>query len=218
MGMKRSVIAGLALALGVFMTASLAQADMNVDVRAKLGNAAGIDTVELTNVATADASQDGGGNFQIELVLSQRVDTGATLVGGVGLFGRTHKGNVPDPFVPTDVKYDASGISGTVGIGIPASPNFHFEGRVELDLGRGEPTLSSPTVAFNSTQDGDYVAGELIFGGYYTVSKPGLQLGLELGVQSFTGEFQIWNNAGFWNDAKVKGSGGIINFVIGARF
>ncbi len=218
MGMKRGVVAGLALVLGVFMTAGMAHADMNVDVRVKLGNAAGIEHVELTNIGTADASEDGGGNFQVELVLSQKVDAGATLVGGVGLFGRTHKGTVPDPFFPTDVEYDAGGVSGTIGVGIPAGPNLHFEGRVELDLGRGEPTLSTPGAVWNSTQDGAYVAGELLFGGYYTVSKPGLQLGLELGVQSFTGEFQIWNNAGYWNDAKVKGSGGIINFVIGARF
>ncbi len=45
-----------------------------------------------------------------------------------------------------------------------------------------------------------------------------MQIGLELGSQSFVGNFQIWNNAGYWSDGKVEGSGGIINLVVGVYF
>jgi len=187
---------------------------MNVDVRVKLGNAAGIDTVEFPNLPTADASQDGGVNFQVELVLSNRQDAGVTFVGGVGIFGRTHKGNTnPLLFPTTSIEYDAGGLSGTAGIGIKSNENLHFEGRVELDLGAGKPHNAPYSV-----DDDGYAALELIFGGYYTFGKPGLQLGLELGVQSFTGEFQIWSFPGYWADGKVKGSGGIANLVVGCRF
>jgi hypothetical protein len=217
MRMIRCASTVLSLCVWFVMTAGIAHAEVSTDLRVKLGGSAGIDTVEFENLASGDASQDGGGNFQLEAVFSQEQE-GPTFVGGVGIFGRTHKGNVPDPFLPTDVQYDAAGLSGTAGVGVKANENLHFEGRAELDLGRGKPSLSTPGAVWNSVQEGDYVAWDLIVGGYYTVGKPGLQIGLELGVQTFSGEFQIWNNAGFWNDGKVKGNGGIANLVVGVRF
>jgi hypothetical protein len=93
-----------------------------------------------------------------------------------------------------------------VGIGVNANANLHFEGRLELDLGRGKPTLTSPFGFYNSVKDAAYGAAAVIVGGYYTVSKPGLQIGLELGAQSFSGEYQIWNNAGFWMTQKRRGA------------
>jgi hypothetical protein len=219
MCLKRYVGAGLVLLITAFVTASVGYAETNVDVRLKLGNAAGIDTTEFTNFPGGATSGDGGGNFQIEMVASQKQETGVTLVVGGGIFARNHKGNINDVlFPPTSVEYKAAGLSGTVGVGVNANANLHFEGRLELDLGRGKPTLTSPFAFYNSVTDGAYGAAAVIVGGYYTVGKPGLQIGLELGVQSFSGEYQIWNNFGFWNDAKEKGSGGIANFVIGARF
>ena len=217
---KRLAAAGLVFFLVMLATADIARAEINADVRVKLGSATGVDTMDFSNFPSSAVAEDGGGNFQVELVIAQKVDTGATLVGGAGIFGRTHKGNMNDLFFPaTSVEYDAGGLSGTIGVGVIANPNLHFEGRLELDLGRGKPTLTTPFwPPYNPVQEGDYAAAALILGGYYTVSKPGLQLGFELGAQSFTGNFQIWNNAGFWNDAKAKGSGGFVNLVIGARF
>jgi len=95
---------------------------------------------------------------------------------------------------------------------------YIFEGRFELALGSGNPTLNTPSFTWNTTRKGLYTATSLILGGYYTISKPRLQPGLELGAQSFVGKFQIWNTAGFWADGKVKGSGGTANLVIGYRF
>lgn len=218
MDMKRSARFGMSFLAVLLLSATAGHAEMNLDLRLKLGGVPGVDTVEFSNTMTGNATDNGGGNFQIELMLSDKQEYGPYFVGGVGIFGRSHEGNVPDPVLPTDVQYDAGGVSGTAGIGFKADQNLHFEGRVELDLGSGKPTLTTPGFAWNSVKDGGYSAFSLIFGGYYTFSKPGLQLGFELGAQSFVGEFQIWNNAGFWEDSKVKGSGGLANLVIGFRF
>ncbi|HTQ74070.1 MAG TPA: hypothetical protein VMI74_07270 [Burkholderiales bacterium] len=190
----------------------------SLDLRVKLGGAAGIDHVEVTNIVTADATQDAGGNFQIELVMAQRPESGVGLVGSVGLFGRQHNGKVPDPVLPTDIKYAAAGVSGSIGASFRANENLNFEGRLELGIGSGVPTLTTPGFAWNSVRAGLYSSASLIFGSYYTITSPGLQIGLELGAQSFVGNFQIWNNTGFWSDAKVSGSGGMGNLIVGYRF
>ncbi len=220
MSMRQWAVSELLLVTAVLMTANVGHAEVNVDVRAKLGYATGVENVEFTDVMATNGSQNGGANFQIELILSQKVDAGATFVGGVGLFDRTHKGEVSFQSPPgvTDVEYDAVGISGTAGVSYKVSDNFHIEGRGELDIGEGKPTLSTPNVIWHSVQDGPYVAVELLLGGYYTVSYPGLQLGLELGLEAFAGNFQIRSNSGSWIDSYAKGRGGCGNLVIGWRF
>jgi len=181
-----------------------------------LGGAAGIKDIEVLNLGTVSATQEGGGNLQVELVMTTRGDM--AFVGSVGLFDRQHNGKVPSSTLPTDIKYDAGGVSGSIGASFKANANLHFEGRLELGIGSGEPTLTTPGFAWNSVRSGVYSSASLIFGGYYTFTSPGVQIGLELGAQSFVGNFQIWNNAGFWSDAKVSGSGGIGNLIVGYRF
>ncbi len=192
--------------------AQVAAAQTDIDLRMKLGSAAGIDTIEFSDTGTFDVSQSGSSNFQIEVAFTPHQGP-VNFVGTLGVFGRDHEGD--DPFSTTVVKYSAGGLSGSAGISIAADNHLHFEGRLELALGSGEPTFSPSE---GPTREGSYTAASLIFGGYYTLSKPGLQLGLELGAQSFTGNFQIWNSAGFWADGKVKGSSGTANLVIGYRF
>jgi hypothetical protein len=97
---KHCVGAGLALFVAVVMASSVGHAETNVDVRLKLGSATGVDTTEVNNVPGGATSGDGGDNFQIEMVASQKQDTGATLVVGAGLFARRHKGNINDVFFP----------------------------------------------------------------------------------------------------------------------
>lgn len=206
----------LSVILGICFVAAAAQvavAATGIDLRMKLGSAAGVDTIEFSDTGTFDASQSDSGNFQIEVAFTPQQGPGANFVGTVGIFGRDHEGS--DPFSAADVEYSAAGLSGSVGVSIKANENFHFEGRLELALGSGEPTFSP---SFGPTREGSYAATSLILGGYYTLSRPGLQLGLELGAQSFVGNFEIWNTAGFWADGKVKGTGGTANLVIGYRF
>jgi hypothetical protein len=204
--------------IGLISVSSVAFAEMNVDLRVKAGSAAGVDTVEFTNITQGDASQKSSGNFQIEVAFTPKNREQVNFVGTIGLFGRTHEGHVDDPVLPTDVKYEASGLSGSAGISVKANELVHFEGRFELALGRGKPTLTTPGYAWNATQDGNYSAVGIIFGGYITMKDPRLQIGLELGAQSFTGKFQIWNNGGYWSDGEVRGSGGTANLVLGYRF
>ena len=191
-------------------------AELNTDLRIKLGSAAGVEQVEATNIGQADTNPRSSGNFQIDLAISQKQEVGAFFVGSLGLFGRSHSGHYGA--VPPDIKYDAGGISGAAGAGVKAGENIHFEGKLEIGIGSGKPTLTTPGFTWNTVKEGIYSSASLIVGGYYTVAKPGLQIGLELGTQSFIGNFQIWNNAGYWVDSSVKGSGGIANLVFGYQF
>jgi hypothetical protein len=188
------------------------------ELRIKLGGAAGISKAEVTNIGNVDVTQDAGGNVQVEVAMTLRSDSGVALVGSAGLFSRQHNGHVNDPVLPTDIKYDAGGVSGSIGASFRASENLHFEGRLELGIGSGKPTLTTPGFVWNDVRYGGYSSASLIFGGYYTFAKPGLQIGLELGSQSFVGNFQIWNNGGFWSNAKVEGGGAIGNFIVGVHF
>ncbi len=214
---KRKRWLSIMLGIGLVALPYVARAETDIDLRVKLGSAAGVDKFEISSVE-ADTSSQSSGNFQIEVAFSPRSDSAANFVGTVGLFGRHHEGQFLDLGAPTDVEYDAGGLSGSAGVGIKANETLHFEGRLEIALGTGKPTLTTPGLIWHETRAGGYSAVSLILGGYATISKPGLQLGLELGAQSFTGNFQIWNSAGYWNDGKVKGSGGTINLVVGYRF
>lgn len=194
----------------------VAFAEINTDLRIKLGSAAGVKEVEATNIGQVDTSPKSSGNFQIEVAMSQKQESGPFLVGSVGLFGRSHSGHYDA--LPTDIKYDAGGISAAAGAGVKVNDNIHFEGKLEIGVGSGKPTLTTPGFTWNTVQEGIYSSASLLVGGYYTIAKPGLQIGLELGTQSFIGNFQIWNSAGYWVDSSVKGSGGTANIVFGYQF
>lgn len=214
MNLSRIMLVGLLAVIAP----GIAHAEFTTDLRMKLGSAAEVDRIEFSTGLVGDAAGESGGSFQLELVMTQQSAGSAAFVGSVGLFSRTHGGNVPDPFLPTDIEYAAAGISGSAGISIKASDTVHLEARFELGVGSGEPTLTTPGFQWNAVQEGGYAATSLIFGGYFTTSTPGFQLGLELAAQSFVGDFQIWNNSGYWTDGKVKGGGGTASIVLGYRF
>ncbi len=218
MGIKKKWLS-IILSIGLLATAHVAVAETNVDVRVKLGSAAGVDQTEFESTGDLDTSRANSGNFQVEAAFTPRRDSAVSFVGTIGLFGRDHKGHIDDLFAPpTDVEYSASGLSGSAGVSIKANEKFHFEGRFELAVGEGKPKLTSPVAIWNPVKEGAYAAGSLILGGYFTISNPGLQLGLELGAQSFVGDFQIWNDVFGWEDGKVRGTGGTANLVLGYHF
>ena len=187
------------------------------DFRIKLGSAAGIDEGSFEGV-TFPLSSDSGGNFQLEYNMGFYSSSPVGLIVSVGLFSRQHSGNDQDPFGPTQVDYDATGLSLGAGVGIKATDTLHFEGKVELGFGSGEPTLSTPGFVWNPTEAGGYTSVSVILGGYLTFGKPGFQLGLELGSQSFDGDFTILTNTGQRVNGNVNGSGGTANLVFGYRF
>jgi hypothetical protein len=195
----------------------LAFAEMNTDLRVKFGSSAQADELTIDGV-TGTGTGESSSNFQVELIFSPKTQASVGFIFGAGLFARKHSGSDNDPIVPVTLDYKAAGLSLTGGIGIKANANLHFEGKLELGLGSGEPTMSSPGFVFNSTDSGSYSSVSFIVGGYYTVSSPGFQIGLELGTQTFEGDFKIWNNGGFWSDGTVEGSSGTVNLVLGYRF
>ncbi len=188
------------------------------DLRLKLGNAAGAEKIEFGNV-TGDGTGSSSSNVQVEVALSHASDAAVGFVMGLGIFHRKHSGKIDDLVLPTTMDYKVTGISVAPGIQIKATDNFNFELRFELGYGNaGELTLNTPNFVWNKTDTGQYVSASLIAGWYYAFSKPGLQLGLEIGAQSFEGDFKIWNNFSGWENGTVKGTDGIANLVLGMRF
>ena len=195
----------------------IAFAEMNTDLRFKFGSSAQADELTIDGM-TGTGTGESSSNFQVELIFSPKTQETVGFLFGAGLFARKHSGSDNDPVTPVTLDYKAAGLSLTGGIGIKANDNLHFEGKLELGLGAGEPTLSSPGFVFNSTDSGAYSSVSLIVGAYYTVSSPGFQIGMELGAQSFEGDFKIWNSGGFWSSGTVEGSSGTINLLLGYRF
>lgn len=195
---------------------------LDLDLRFKGGQAAGLDEMNITDAfVMATGSGESSRNFQVELALAPLSQRTVSPVFTIGFFDREHAGTVSDSFAgltPTGVEYNVQGVTFGAGIRVKASDNLHFEGRLEAGAGEGKPNLSTIGVVWNDVKKGSYASFSLIVGTYFTISKPGLQLGLELGAQSFSGDFQIFNSGGFWSDADVHGSGGIANLVIGYRF
>ena len=205
------------LICSILMFPPVALAEVNADLRVKLGTSEGVDELNIEGVPSPGSST-GAGNFQVEVDISPRQASPVGYVFSAGLFGRTHSGDFIVIGQPARVDYRAGGLSLGAGAGVKASDRLHFEGKLELGLGSGELDLSTPGVIQRPRERGSYSSVSLIFGGYFTISQPGLQVGLELGSRSFRGDFKIWNDAGFWNHGNVKGNGGIVNLVVGYRF
>ncbi len=217
MGRKQGYLA-IILGIGLVAAAEAACADTDLDIRLKLGSAAPVKTVAMTGLGQG-ASDSSSSNFQAELAITPRQGATVNFVGTVGLFIRHHVGLVAQP-LPTEVDYDAQGISGSAGVSVRANERVHFESRLELAMGSGKPDLRTHGIDWKPTREDQYQATSIIVGGYLTVSKqaPAFQIGLELGAQSYSGDFSILNDAGSWTKGKVKGSGSTVSLVAGFSF
>jgi sRNA-binding regulator protein Hfq len=182
------------------------------DLRFKFGTAAQIDTL-TENGFSADVNGEESSNIQIEVNTIMYGQSNVGLLLSAGLFVRKHSGSAPSQSQNT-IDYDAVGFSLGIGMGIKANDYLHFEGKLELGLGGGNATMTAPGQVVGSTESGGYASFSLIAGAYYTVSKPGFQIGLELGAQTFSGKFK-YNNI---YDEELEGSGGTANLVVGYRF
>jgi hypothetical protein len=199
------------MVLGVFILASNVYADSATvaDLRVKLGSAAQLDKVSSTNVSATGAGE-ASGNFQIEGNWGMYGQSNVGLILSVGLFSRKHSGTIQT----ASIDYNAAGLSAGVGIGIKPSDNFHFEGKLEIGIGQGKPNVSLPGYNLPAYDSGQYTSASIILGAYYTVSKPGFQIGLELGSQSFIGNYSFPGSS----DTKAEGTSGTANIVLGYRF
>ena len=182
------------------------------DLRLKFGSAAQTDKL-TENGSSATLSGEPSSNIQIEVNMAFYDQSNVGYILSAGLFSRRHSGY--NPTRPADkFEYDATGLSLGAGIGIKASDYLHFEGKIELGLGAGNGKITAPGYVNGTSEGGGYGSASLILGAYYTVSKPGIQIGFELGTQSYSGEFKY---AGIYNE-KVEGSSSTANLVVGMRF
>ena len=188
-----------------------------VDARMKFGQAADVTDLDLYGAKYAGSGK-AGENIQLEATIgfSEGADWGYLL--GAGVFKRQHSGNVTIGLKPTEVDFDATGVTIAGGAGMKVGKAMHVEGKLELAIGSGQPTFSSPGDVWNQSKSGDYRSYGVVLGGYYTWASTGLQCGVELGMQSFTGNFSIMNNSSQWVDAEVTGKSSTVNLIVGYRF
>jgi hypothetical protein len=208
----------VALIFAVVPVIALA-AENDMDLRIKLGTAASID--ELSDDSSKiTIGGDVSSNAQLELLYSHYFSPTTSAIIGAGFFSRTHSGSedLGTGSGETSLDYNAQGVSVSFGVGLKPTDNVRWEGRVELGVGEGDPSLSTPGVIWHDTKSGSYTSASIILGGYYSFTKPGVELGLELGSQSFQGDWKIWNSGGYWSDFTFKGNSVAANLILGYRF
>ena len=126
MGNKKKWLSAF-LGIGLLAAAHAAVAATTIDLRMKLGTAAGVDHAEITNIVQADTSRSDSGNGQIEVAFTPyQQGSVVNFVGTAGIFARNHEGHIADQSLPTDVKYLVGGLSGSVGVSVKASENLYF--------------------------------------------------------------------------------------------
>jgi hypothetical protein len=193
-------------------------AETDTDLRFKYGSAAGADEIEFENAAGHD-SNSSGTNAQVEVVLSRHQDSLFRFIMGIGLFHRHHSGEIQDLSIPIRVDYSVNGMSIAPGVRLRINDALNFEVKFEAGLGdAGQVTLNSPGVNWNATKRGRYNSISLIVGGYYLFKSPSIRVGVEVGMQEFEGNFEIWSNSGSWSSGSVSGEGGTANIVCGFQF
>jgi hypothetical protein len=202
----------------MFAFPCLVLAEIDTDVRLKLGNVAGADRVVFAN-AVGHGSNNNGTNAQLEVVLAPHRDSRAGFIMTFGIFHRQHEGQTNDLLLPIKVGYAVTGMSIAPGLRIRISDAWTFEGKLELGGGTaGHVTLNTPGVVWNATKSDDYQSASLIAGWYYLFKGSGNKVGLELGAQEFEGDFEIWSNTGMWTNGHVTGTNGTVNVVYGMQF
>lgn len=196
----------------------LASAEIDTDLRFKLGTAAGAQRLEFEN-AVGHGSNNSGSNSQVEVVLGPHRDSAASFIMAIGLFSRHHTGGIQDQSIPIKVDYSVTGISIAPGLRVKSNNSWSFEGKFEIGGGRtGKVTLDSPGVNWNATEKGYYGSLSLIAGYYYLFKNSSSRVGFEIGIQKFYGDFEIWSNHGYWSYGRVSGDGGTVNMIYGIQF
>ena len=194
------------------------EAKIDRDLRIRIGSAAKATDLEFTDAGVTAPLEDGEGrNFGIGVDCGIYRDSPVGIIVSGGIFSRRHSGK-DTSLSPTQVDYDAAGVELGIGIGMKPNDRVHFEGRLELGIGVGKPTLTTPGFTWNTVTASSYTSFAIMLGAYYTASQPGVQIGLELGSQAFNGGFTIRNNSGTEDESAVTGSGGVANLVVGMRF
>ncbi|HTF99268.1 MAG TPA: hypothetical protein VK654_01620 [Nitrospirota bacterium] len=196
----------------------LVSAEIDTDLRIKYGTAAGAQRLELVNFV-GHGSGDKGSNASIELALSLRRESKVRFMISLGAFHRQHTGDMNDLSYPTNVNYEVDGLSLAPGVRVKINERWYAEGKVEIGRGNeGRVTFNSPGVAWNATKTGTYGSLSVIGGIYYLFKNISSRVGVELGVQTFQGDFGIWSNYGYWDTCSVTGTSPIANIAYSYQF
>lgn len=216
--MRKSILLVLIILLA-FPCVIFAETDM--DLRFKLGSAAGADRIASDYTTIGHGPDHFGTNVQVEVVLNEhpKWDTTARFIMALGLFYRQHPGEIKDLSIPIKVGYSAYGVSIAPGLRLRINDAWSLEGKVELGIGDGAKlTLDSPGVNRYATKTGDYKSVSPIIGCYYLFEDSTSRVGFEVGEQKFWGDFEIWSNSGRWTDGDLSGRYETFNIIYGIQF
>lgn len=196
----------------------LVLAEIDTDLRFKLGSATGSDRIEIGNTI-GHGQDDYGTNAQAEAVLSSHRDSRARFILGLGLFKRQHPGEIESLSIPIKMDYSVLGMSIAPGVRFRINDSLNIEGKIEVGISNsGKVTLDSPGIGWNDTKRDDYASVSLIIGCYYLLGNSASKIGLEVGYQEFEGDFQIWSNSGNWSGGNVSGTHATVNLIYGIQF
>jgi hypothetical protein len=213
--MKKTILLFL---VTMFAFPCLALAEIDTDLRFKFGRAAGSDKIEFENAVGHDSNKNGT-NAQVEIVLGPQRDSIASFIMAIGFFHRQHSVEIQDLSVPLKVDYSVAGMNIAPGARLRINDTLNAEVKLEVGLGNaGQVTLNSPGINWNATKKGNYRSISLVWGGYYLFKSSSIRVGVEVGMQTFNGDFEIWSNSGKWSSANVTGEGGMANIVCGFQF
>lgn len=204
----------------MFAYPCLVFAEIDTDLRFKLGNAAGAYRIEFEN--TLGHGPDGHGtNVQLEAVFNRhpKWDTSARFIMGLGLFYRQHPGEIVDTSIPIKVDYSVYGMSISPGLRLNIDDGWTFEAKIEVGISyANKVTVDSPGVNWRTTANDEYISLSPIAGCYYLFENSASRVGFEVGNQKFWGDFNISSNNGTWSDGTVSGKNFIANIIYGVQF
>jgi len=203
----------------------LVSAEIDRDLRLKLGSAPGTDRIEIENSVWPSTIGHGpenhrGTNVQVEVVFSPHTrGSFAGFILGVGLFYRQHPGEIQNLSIPIKVDYSAIGMSMAPGLRFRINDAWNVDWKVEWGVGRAKKVaLDSPGVNWNATRKGEYISLGPIVGCYYLFENSTSRVGLEFGYQKFWGDFEIRSNSGSWSEGTLSGVNRTVNIVYGIQF
>jgi hypothetical protein len=213
--MSKSILTALII---IFAFPCFALAEIDTDLRFKLGSTAGADRIEIGN-SVGHGSNHPGTNAQVEVIISPHNDATARFIMGIGLFYRYHPGEINSLSIPIKIEYSGFGLSMAPGLRYRISDAWNVEWKMEVGIGETKKvTLDSPGVDWNATKEGNYMSVSPIIGCYYLLKNNTKRVGLELGYQNFSGDFEILSNNGKRSEGNISGVNPTANIIYGVQF
>ncbi|MCF7816986.1 MAG: hypothetical protein K9M54_03800 [Kiritimatiellales bacterium] len=179
-------------------------------IRVSLGNAPGVEELEVDGAGTASLEDDGGGQLEI-LVVKRFWGANESTIGGVlggGVFFTENRGK--DGI--DEVNLSAIGAMIQGGVAAKAGDILIFEITPFVGLGVAEQEITGMTDG-----RGGYVMYG-IKGGAFVLLGSNVEIGLEVGYEGFANDVEFDFGGGATADGTFTGSGATVSAVLAVTF